>query len=320
MYHAKGANAMKAKISIGMPVYNGAVFLNEAIDSLLDQTFEDFELVISDNASTDETRDICMHYAENDPRVRYYRNAENIGAARNYNRVFELSYGEYFKWAAHDDICGERFLQRCVETLEKDKNVVLCYPRTVIMDEVKGKTIKYDDGFNISSPTPYKRYKHYHKQIRGGHECHPVFGLIRSDVLGKTTLIKAYASSDLTLLGELALYGRFHEVPEYLFFKRNHVGTSIHSHRSLRSLAVWFDPANAGKLQLNKWIMFREYLRSIKRSPIDSWQKMLCRMQMGQWFFRHAGMLSRDILKAVMWPFVPRTMKTQCRKEVKKCV
>ena len=172
----------------------------------------------------------------------------------------------------------------------------------------------------MASPSPYKRYKHYHKQIRDGHECHPVFGLIRSDVLARTSLIKAYASSDLTLLGELALYGRFHEVPEYLFFKRNHVGTSIHSHRSLRSLAVWFDPANAGKLQLNKWIMFREYLSSIKRSPIDSWQKMLCRMQMGRWFFRHIGMLLRDLFKAMMWPFVPRSMKTQCRKEIKKCV
>jgi glycosyltransferase involved in cell wall biosynthesis len=311
---------MKAQLSIGLPIYNGDEFLKEALESLINQTFEDFEIVISDNASTDQTQQICHYYADLDPRIRYYRCEENMGAAWNYNRVFELSYGEYFKWAAHDDYCGPSFFERCVEVLDRDRDIVLCYPRTVIVDEIKGKRTKYHDRFNLSSPQPYERYKRYHKQIRGGHECHPVFGLIRSDVLKRTSLIKAYASSDLTLLGELSLYGRFHEVPEFLFFKRNHANTSIHSHHSLRSLAVWFDPANAGKLQLNKWIMFLEYLRSIRRSPISVWQKTLCRMQMGRWFIRHSGHLAKDLAKAAAWPFVPKTLRSQCRKEMEKCV
>lgn len=311
---------MKAKLSIGMPIYNGDEFLKEAIESLLNQTFEDFEIIISDNASTDQTQQICRYYADLDPRIRYYRCKENLGAAWNYNRVFELSYGEYFKWAAHDDYCAPSFFERCVDTLDRDRNVILCYPRTVIVDEIRGKRTKYHDRFNLSSPQPYQRYRRYHRQIRGGHECHPVFGLIRSDVLKKTSLIKAYASSDLTLLGELALYGRFHEVPEFLFFKRNHANTSIHAHHSLRSRAVWFDPGNADKLQLNKWIMFLEYMRSISRSPISMWQKTLCRMQVGRWFVRHSGYLARDLAKAAAWPFVPRTFRSQCRKEMKECM
>ena len=112
---------MKAQLSIGLPIYNGEEFLKEAIESLINQTFEDFEIVISDNASTDQTQQICRYYADLDPRIRYYRCKQNLGAAWNYNRVFELSYGEYFKWAAHDDFCGPAFFERCVDALDRDK-------------------------------------------------------------------------------------------------------------------------------------------------------------------------------------------------------
>ena len=96
----------KPTVSIGMPVYNGVPFLNEALDSILAQTYRDFELVISDNASTDETESICRAYAASDPRIRYYRQQENLGAMPNFNRVCELSRGQYFKWAACDDVCS----------------------------------------------------------------------------------------------------------------------------------------------------------------------------------------------------------------------
>ena len=105
------------RVSIGIPVYNGGRFIKEAIDSILAQTFEDFELILSDNASTDETEEICKEYATLDRRIRYYRNEENLGAAKNYNRVFELSNGEYFKWASHDDLCAPEYLERCIAAL-----------------------------------------------------------------------------------------------------------------------------------------------------------------------------------------------------------
>ena len=108
----------KPRVSIGMPVFNGENYLAEALDSLLTQTFSDFELIISDNASTDKTEEICRAYAVRDQRIRYFRNQENLGASRNYNRVFELSSGEYFKWAAHDDLCAPEFLGRCVDVLD----------------------------------------------------------------------------------------------------------------------------------------------------------------------------------------------------------
>src|SRR5215471_14033382 len=100
------------RVSLGLPVYNGQRYLAGAIQAILDQTFSDFELIICDNASTDETESICRDLAARDPRVRYHRNPANIGAAPNFNKTFELSTGEYFKWLAHDDLHEPTYLQR----------------------------------------------------------------------------------------------------------------------------------------------------------------------------------------------------------------
>ncbi len=123
------------RVSVGLAVYNGENYLREAIDSILAQTFTDFELILSDNASTDKTQEICLEYAAKDKRIRYYRNDQNIGGIRNQIRTVELSRGEYYKLAAHDDVCAPDFLEKCVEVLDRDPSVVLCYPKTKIIDE-----------------------------------------------------------------------------------------------------------------------------------------------------------------------------------------
>ena len=123
-------------VTIGLPVYNGGQFLATALDSLLGQTFTDFELIISDNASTDTTEEICREYARADARVRYRRSSENRGFTWNANRVVELAAGKFFRWAAHDDACLPTFLERCVETLRSESpSVVLAYPRSKVIDD-----------------------------------------------------------------------------------------------------------------------------------------------------------------------------------------
>src|SRR5262245_48603442 len=123
------------RISIGLPVYNGDRFLGEALDCLLSQTFEDFELIVADNASTDETPVICRAYAAADKRVRYVRNEVNIGAYRNFNKVFQLASGKYFKWAAADDVCHKELLARCLSVLETDSSVVAAYAKARFVDQ-----------------------------------------------------------------------------------------------------------------------------------------------------------------------------------------
>src|ERR1700761_38911 len=105
----------KPLLSIGLFVYNGERYIREAIDSFLSQTFTDFELIISDNASTDATEQICLDYAAKDSRVRYSRNPRNMGAGWNVRRVAELATGKYFRWAACDDRCEPDLLRTCVE-------------------------------------------------------------------------------------------------------------------------------------------------------------------------------------------------------------
>jgi glycosyltransferase involved in cell wall biosynthesis len=283
-----------------MPIYNGENYVREALDSILAQTFRDFELIISDNASTDATKEICRSYAAKDPRIRYCRAEKNLGGAYNHNRVFELSTGRYFKWAAHDDVCAPEFLERCVEILDREPSVVLCYPRTIILDQVNDRIIKYDDGFHFISPKPHQRYKRYHERVRYGHESHPVFGV----------------NSDRVLLGELVLHGRFYEVPEFLFFKRNHADTSVNLYLSYRSRVAWFDPAKKGKLQLTRWRMLFEYLRAINRANIAWREKLLCDVQMGKWSIWYAKWLARDVVKALVWPVLSRSLKAQSRREI----
>ena len=120
-------NAMIPKVSIGLPVRNGEDTLRIAIDSLLAQDYQDFELIISDNASTDETSKICLDYARRDSRVQFRRNDTNVGAAENFNGVFRSSRGKYFMWAAHDDRWHSSYVGRCLAGLEQNRDVVLCF-------------------------------------------------------------------------------------------------------------------------------------------------------------------------------------------------
>src|SRR6185436_6923974 len=107
------------RVSIGVPVYNGERYLAATLDSLLAQTFDNFEIIVSDNASSDRTAQLALEYAERDSRVRYTRNPRNLGAGANYRRAFQLSRGQYFRWSAADDISAPESLARCVEVLDR---------------------------------------------------------------------------------------------------------------------------------------------------------------------------------------------------------
>ena len=113
-----------AAVSIGMPVYNGEKDLRRVLDSLLNQTFEDFDLIISDNASTDATKEICLEYADKDKRIRYIRQTKNLGAASNFRYVLNEAHGKYFMWAAADDVRSLEFLELNYTFLENNIDYV----------------------------------------------------------------------------------------------------------------------------------------------------------------------------------------------------
>ncbi len=284
------------RVSIGLPVYNGENFLEEAIRSILEQTFEDFELIISDNASTDTSEAICRAYAAQDKRLRYFRNQENIGASGNYRRVFELSSGEYFKWAAHDDVCRPNFLLKCVEVLDQDPSVVLCYARTITID-AKGRPGKqWDSRPELSSAIQRRRFR----ELLAPVETFPVWGLIRRNILRRTPLLGTYPEHDRPLLTELGLYGRFYEIPEFLFLLREHKQRSIHTYdfRNPHEAIIWYDPKKAGKLIFPAWRLFAEHVAGIHRAPINWSERTRCYIEMLKWLRRYKQDMVRDLVVA----------------------
>ncbi|WP_306132219.1 glycosyltransferase family 2 protein [Roseivivax marinus] len=232
-------------LSIGLPVCNGAQYLREAIDSILSQTWDDFELIISDNASEDETADICAAYAEQDPRVRLIRQPRNLGAAPNYNLLVDEARGRYFKWAAHDDNLRPRFLEACIDALEANPQAVLAYPRTDVIDGAGRVIGPFDDGLDLRGETAEDRLVAYLRRnfMRQRGLCNPIFGVIRTDELRRTKLIQDFLASDLILLAHLSLLGQFAEIPETLFDRRVHAGISTAAHTSHAARRRWF---NAG--------------------------------------------------------------------------
>lgn len=290
----------KPIVSIGLPIYNGENFIKESLDSILAQTFTDFELIISDNASTDQTEDICREYAAKDKRIRYYRNQQNLGAAKNFNLVFELSSGEYFKWAAHDDIIAPNFLQKAVEVLDRDPSIVLCHSKVKFINEV-GQIVKdYEDVKkiykfymnNLKSPKPEKRFGDL---ILVDHWALESFALMRSDVLKKTSLIGSYVGSDRVLLAHLSLLGRFHEIDEYLFFSRDHQERSIKK-IPLHLRAEWFDSTKNGKISLTHWKLFIEYWKCLNCVTLSIYARMCCYMYIIFWLFLYSKKLSKDLI------------------------
>lgn len=204
-------------VSIGLPTYNGERFIREALDSLLAQTYERIEIIISDNASTDRTAEICREYCERYSHIRYFRNETNIGVARNFNRVFEFSSGHYFMWASDHDLWHPTLIERCVALLEQDANVILAYPYTQLIN-FDGQPVQVmPDRIDTRGMTTLERYRYiiWHLGI-----CNMVYGLFRRSSLSKTGLFRNTFSPDMILLAELSFYGAFAQLPEVLFYRR----------------------------------------------------------------------------------------------------
>ena len=212
-------------MSIGLPVYNGEKYLEGALQSLLAQDYRHFELIISDNASTDQTEQICLRYAENDKRIRFYRSESNLGAAANFNLVFRLSGGKYFMWAAHDDLWHPSYISRCLEGLRQDANVVLCASSVQFIDE-SGNQIP-EARWRVLLAGGYNRLHTRSLPLRDRARgltktlnWYALYGIIRSDVLRETRLFPDRFGGDVILLMELLFHGETYVLDEALFSYR----------------------------------------------------------------------------------------------------
>ena len=281
-------------ISIGMPVYNGAEWLEASIESILDQTLKNFELIISDNDSSDSTGNICEKFASADTRIRYIRQPVNIGASANYSFVFRAARTPYFKWASANDICHETFLELCVSELESRPDLAVCFPRTQLFANHPDDGQDYFDDLILLDDNPCKRLKKFLRNIKLNNVMN---GVIKSEVLEKTSLIKPYYSSDIVLMAEVSLYGKFAEIPKALYFRRmdEKTSTSLMSEEKVRE---HYDPRKKSSMLFQSWHLEIGYLSAALRAPLNVRERacVLSVVLRGVWWSR--AELAADVREA----------------------
>lgn len=267
------------RLTIGLPVYNGENYLSESLDSLLAQTYPDFELVISDNASTDGSAEICRTYERMDPRVRYIRQPHNIGAAPNHNFLIDEARGELFKWAAHDDLFAPELVARCVETLDANPSAILAHAYLAVVDEA-GKTVEeYDYQLATDSPSAPERFRSL-MFTEGGDDF---YGVIRTDVLRRVTPHDSYHNAGRKFIAELSLYGPFLQVPEVMFFRRDHPGRGDRL-GSIPAVCANLDPRRRGQSTARLLGAYLAgFFAGVARAPLSTADRRRCYGCLVEW-------------------------------------
>jgi glycosyltransferase involved in cell wall biosynthesis len=265
---------------VGLAVYNGENFLADALRSLVEQDYRDMEILIGDNASTDDTLAICERFAALDDRIRIVHSDVNRGLSWNHNRLLPEARGEYFKWAAHDDRYLPTFVSSCVDVLDRHPDVVLCYTNTIDIDGDDQFMKAWPATNRASSNRPLDRFRDV---LMNERQCFPIYGVMRTEILRSTVLMGNYAGSDHPLLAELALRGRFVEIPAALFEHREHAERSITAYPNPRDRVVLYRPTEAGKVTFPRWSMAFGYVKVIARSSLTLGSKARALISLGPW-------------------------------------
>lgn len=272
-------------VSIGMPVFNGALFLTEAIESILCQSLRDLELIIFDNDSTDDTESICRQFAADDERIQYHRNTENVGAHPNYNLTFRHATGKYFKWAAHDDKLEPQYVEACVGELEQSPDAVICQSYLQYIDAAGDRVGVYNSrliGSNSASASA-----RFSSVVLLPHPAYEIMGVFRRSALENSLLLQSFHGADRALLAQMSLRGRFVQVKQPLLLVRDHEDRYTHSHVRPQDRAVWHDAKLKGTISLPTWRLYYEYCTMIKRDLDPMSERIRCYGHLIRWWWHN---------------------------------
>lgn len=281
------------RVTVGLPVFDSERFLEQTLQSILAQTYADFELLISDNVSSDATPEIARDFCRRDRRVRYFRNDVNIGADRNYNRCIELARGDYFWGIGYDDLVDPTYLERCMAILEADPSIACCHTRMYRIDG-SGNVIGEFEGHDFSAaPSPHERFA----DAIGAPWTIVCHGVLRVSTLRKTRLLIAHPAADTVLQAEVALHGKLYEIPEPLFFHRVPSGAPLSS----RDRVGWSEPGKEEAIIFPHWRRLGELFRSLARTPLGLMDTVRCYSVIARYTLsrRMAVHLPRDVRIAV---------------------
>ncbi len=260
-----GQGGSEPLVTVGLAVYNSERYVRQSLDTLLAQTYRDFVLLISDNASTDGTGDICREYAARDPRIRYHRNPKNIGMAGNYNLLFSMCRTRYFRWATSDDYWDPEMLADAVAVMEAHPDVVVCYPRAIFVDEQGREFRRWKDILHMMDLEPLPRFWRVVNHIG---RVHHHLGLMRADAMRKTGLIAKHVSSDKGFVAEMALHGKFFQVEKYQIYRRMHEDSSSWATHDQAHQARRYHATGVKRIRWNGFRFYWRYAQGVGRSPL----------------------------------------------------
>jgi glycosyltransferase involved in cell wall biosynthesis len=265
---------VKPIVSFGVPVRNGEKYLPRLFDSLLAQNFSAFEVIIGDNRSDDRTEEICRDYAQRDPRIKYFKHPENLGQSGNFNRVFELSQGKYFRWIGDDDWVEPDYTRKCVDFLETHPGfTAVTTEQDHVFDDGTAHYKEYR-GERCDSPLPHVRFQRMLWLLTSDFGfIDPMYTLYSREVICQTRKMQLMPGQDHVLAAELSLVSRFGHIPECLAHRRRH--TYQQTDRS--SLLKHYEPRNVKKIRGHYNIEAARAMWSfVQASPLSAWQKLLC--------------------------------------------
>jgi glycosyltransferase involved in cell wall biosynthesis len=281
------------KLSIGLPVFNGEQYLLESLDSILGQSFRDFELFVSDNASTDATEEIARSVAARDPRVTYHRNARNVGAAANFTAVSRQASAPYFKWACADDRLADGFLDAALAELDAHPEAVACYGAVTLIDGEGRQLGPYDQGLDLRSPDVADRFRRARTHMG---LLNVLQGVMRTEVVARIAPLGAYRGSDEVLVTELSLHGRIHEISSPMLFRRLHQHAASAA-KSVEQKVAHLDPSK--RFSTYYWRHSIEHIRAIARAPLDVRTKVELTASVMRTMIQFRDHLTRELLDAV---------------------
>ena len=231
------------RVSVGLPVYNGEKYLDHALRTLVSQTHEDLEIIISDNASTDGTRRICEEYAARDPRIRYYCQPVNRGGSYNHNFVARQATAPYFRWYSADDWMAPDCIEQCVTVLDSEPDVVLAWATpTPVYDGDPYDEYPKEPPWNDRTPaTRLQSLLGPDPEESLISWCYPIYGVTRTSSFLECLPLGSFYGSDNVVLAGLALRGHWRQIPAGLFYCRRHSGNSTRG-KNRFEVARWMDP------------------------------------------------------------------------------
>lgn len=278
------------RIVIGIPVYNGGDLLAETIEAILNQTLPDFRLLISDNASTDQTEAICRHYARQDERIHYIRQPENLGMAPNFNFVCRPDGAPYFKWAAHDDLIHPDYLRRCIQRLDADPTLTLAHCPTRRIDEVGNELGLYHD-LGLAGERVSERFWRVLWTIN----IYEIYSVMRSEAVARAKPAGSYFGSERNILADVLLQGNIAYLDEPLFARRDHAGalTAMHIESKgqddfAQRQAIHAPKAKKMSSTQASALRFLAYGSSVLRLPMPLSERLACLRVLLDWGSKRA--------------------------------